>query len=550
MITWIQVNVQKHSKLIFLFLLLVIAIPFVFTIGAAPGIGKAGHKLLERSFFGYNLGSADDQRRIFGDAELSVYLQAGFMALDGSQLQDYALQRVAALHIADVNGLPPPTPKQLTDHVATLRLFQSPEGQFDSKRYTDFTDSLKSNPEITRSDVARVLADDVRLQQVQAIISGPGYVLPAEVKNQMVRALTEWTISVASADFEAFTPDVPVNELNLSAWFDENIARYQTPVRVSVDYVTFKPAAYAQEVSITEAELLAFYKANPSRFPGSADEVAAAAEVDTVPFAFRSAVESTLRTELGAKRAARVASDFAFALFDQKIVRGSVGLDDLIANYKVSRQSAPLFPASEAPKELGWPATVAQEAFRLSEQKYFSDPLRLTDGSTVVLLWNETVAPSTPTLVEVRDAVVGDFTAAERRRLFVEAGNRWRADLQARVSSGMTLEAAVAAMGTPKLEVVNYPAFPRRQPPEAIEPAVLSALEQTPAGQISGFIATGPKGLLVNVVSRTEPAVDESAPEFTAAREQLALRAASLGQNLVLAGLVERELSKSTDIER
>jgi hypothetical protein len=150
----------------------------------------------------------------------------------------------------------------------------------------------------------------------------------------------------------------------------------------------------------------------------------------------------------------------------------------------------------------------------------------------------------------VRDAVVRDYTAAERRRLFVEAGNRWRAELQSRVASGMTLEAAASAMGTPKLEVVSYPAFPRRQPPEKIEPAVLSALEQTPTGAISGFIPTGTKGLLVNVVSRKEPAVDESAPEYIAAREQLALRAASLGQNLVLAGLVERELGKTTDTER
>jgi peptidyl-prolyl cis-trans isomerase D len=549
MITWIQVTFQKHTKLIFLFLLLVIAIPFVFTIGAAPGIGKAGHKILERPFFGYNLGSADDQRRIFGDAELSVYLQAGFMALDGSQLQDYALQRVAALHIADVNGLPQPTPKQLTDHLATLRLFQSPEGPFDSKRYTDFTDSLKNNQEITRADVARVLADDVRLQQVQAIISGPGYVLPEEVKSQMVRAMTEWTISVASADFEAFTPDVAVNELNLNAWFDENIARYQIPARVSVDYVSFKPADYMQEVSFTEAELLAFYKANPSRFPGSADDASAATDVDTVPLAFRGAVEAALRTELASKRATRVASDFAYAIFTGGVARGSPALDELIARYKVSRQSAPLFTAAEAPKELGWPATVAQEAFRLSEQKYYSEALPVSDGSAVVLLWNETVPPSTPTLAEVRDAVVRDYTSAERRRLFVDAGNRWRAELQSRVASGMTLEAAAAAMGAPKLEVVNYPAFPRRQPPENVEPAVLSALEQTPTGGISGFIPTGTKGLLVNVISRKEPAVDESTPEYTAAREQLALRAASLGQNLVLAGLVERELGKTADIE-
>lgn len=549
MISWIQVTFQKHTKLIFVFLLLVVAIPFVFTIGAAPGIGKAGHELLKRPFFNYNLGSDDDQRRIFGDAELSIYLQAGFMALSGGQLQDYALQRVAALHIADVHGLPQPSQKQLTDHLATLRLFQNEQGQFDAKRYADFTDSLKGNTEISRGDVARVLADDVRLIQVQEIISGPGYVLPAEVKSQIVRGGTEWTVSVAATDFNAFTPDVPVNELNLAAWFEENIARYQTPTRVSVDYVSFKPADFAHDVAFTEDELLAFYRANPARFPGSADDATAAADTGAIPLALRSAVESALRTELASKRAARTASDFAFAVFDRKIARGSTALEDLIKSYKATRQTAPLISASETPGELNWPANVSQEAVRLGEQRYFSDPLSLPDGSTIILLWNETILPGTPALAQVRDAVVRDFTAAERSRMFAEAGRRWREDLAARVAAGQTLEAAAAAMGTPKFQVVGYPAFARQTPPEGIEPAALSALEQTAVGELSGFTRSGQKGIVVHVAARKEPAVDENSPEFTMARTQLARLSANLGQNVVLSALVERELGKSADLE-
>jgi peptidyl-prolyl cis-trans isomerase D len=549
MITWIQNTVRKHTMLIFVFLLLVVAIPFVFTIGAAPGFEKAGHSLLERPFFNYNLGSIDDQRRIFGDAEVSIYLQAGFMALSGGQLQEYALQRVAALFLADVHGLPKPSQKQLTDHLATLRLFQNEQGQFDARRYADFTDSLNNNPQLTRSDVARVLAEDVRMMQVQEIIAGPGYVLPAEVRSQLVRSGTEWTVSVATADFNDFTPEVPVNELNLAAWFDENIVRYQTPTRVSVDYVTFSPASHVGEVAFTEDELLAFYKSNPARFPGSADADAAATDSEVIPLALRSAVESALRDELAARRAAMVASDFAVALVDRKIVRDSAGLEDLIATFNATRRTAPLLSATATPTELNWPADAVQAAFKLNERRFFSDPFTLADGSTIVLLWNNTIEPSVPSLEQVRDAVVRDFTAAERRRMFVEAGSRWRADLAARVSAGQTLEAAAAAMGTPKFEVMSYPTFARQNPPEGIEPAALSALEQTTVGSLSGFIPTGQKGVLVHVVARKEPSIDENSPEYAMARTQLARLSASLGQNVVLSALVERELGKSGAIE-
>lgn len=549
MISWIQVTFQKHTKLFLVFLFVVVAIPFVFTIGAAPGIGKAGHKVLERPFFGYNLGSPDDQKRIIGDAELSVYLQAGFMALNGAQLQDYAMQRIAALHLADTYGVPEPSAKQLTDHLATLRVFQNANGQFDSKRYAEFTDSLKNNPQISRADVARVMAGDVRLAQVQDIVSGPGYVLSPEIRSQVVRAGTEWTVSVASVDFSTFTPDVAVGELSLAAFFEENMAPYQAPARVSVDYVVFQPSAHVAEVSVTDAELLAFYKANPARFPGAGDAIVGV-EPDSIPLALRSVVENTLRTELAAKQASKVASDFAFALFDRKIVRDSVGLSDLLTSYKLTRQTAPRFAANETPAGLGWPANIAQEAFKLSEKRYFSNPFSSGNGSTVVMFWTESFPAYTPSLAEVREAVVRDYTTLERRKRFVEAGAKWRAELQSKIAGGMTLQAAAATFAAPKFEVTSFAAFPRRQPPENFDASALAALENTSAGEVSGFIPTGQKGLLVHVVSKKAPEVDESSAEFANAQQQISRMTANLTQNLVLAELVERELQKSEPSDR
>ncbi len=39
MISWLQTNFQKHFRVLFIVLLGVIIVAFVFTIGAAPGIG-------------------------------------------------------------------------------------------------------------------------------------------------------------------------------------------------------------------------------------------------------------------------------------------------------------------------------------------------------------------------------------------------------------------------------------------------------------------------------------------------------------------------------
>ena len=55
MISWIQKYFQQHFKVMFAVLLGVIIISFVFTIGAAPGIGRADRRMIDREFFGYNL---------------------------------------------------------------------------------------------------------------------------------------------------------------------------------------------------------------------------------------------------------------------------------------------------------------------------------------------------------------------------------------------------------------------------------------------------------------------------------------------------------------
>ncbi|HLP25625.1 MAG TPA: peptidyl-prolyl cis-trans isomerase, partial [Acidobacteriota bacterium] len=60
MISWIQTYFQKHFRTVFAVLLGVVIISFVFTIGAAPGIGRAGNKVLEQPFFGHNLGNEQD----------------------------------------------------------------------------------------------------------------------------------------------------------------------------------------------------------------------------------------------------------------------------------------------------------------------------------------------------------------------------------------------------------------------------------------------------------------------------------------------------------
>jgi len=92
---------------------------------------------------------------------------------------------------------------------------------------------------VTETDIARVLADDVRAQKLQTLLGGPGYVLPADVKLQLTRTDTSWTLSTAAVDYASFAPDIKPSDAELTKFFEENGVRYEIRRAWSTSYVGF-----------------------------------------------------------------------------------------------------------------------------------------------------------------------------------------------------------------------------------------------------------------------------------------------------------------------
>jgi len=192
-------------------LLAVTIISFIFTIGAGPGIGRAGTRTYSQLFFGHDLSKQGTSEILFGDAALSIQLQVGYLAATVPRSRSMAATH-GRLALADQLKLPAPTRDELANHIRGLRAFAGADGQFDANRYASYRDSIKANPRISEADVSRVLSDDVRFDQLRKLLGGPGYVLPGEIKEQLVRADSTWTIAVATTDYADFKPEIPVAE--------------------------------------------------------------------------------------------------------------------------------------------------------------------------------------------------------------------------------------------------------------------------------------------------------------------------------------------------
>ena len=267
MISWIQRTFQHHFRLIFAVLLIGMVIPFIFTIGSTPGIGRADHSAATRDFFGHNLLSEEERRVMLEDARMSAELQYGTSDVSAEQIQYYMYQRVASLHLADQMRLPPPTAAETTEFIKHLRIFTGSDGQFDVNRYDAFRNSLKSGSGITEADIARVISDDARINKVGHLIAGPGFATPADVNEIMNKGDTTWTVSTATTDYASFAPGIVLTDAAISKYFSDNSFRYTVPPRVGVDAVQFPAADFTAGASPTDAEVRDYYDENPEKFP-------------------------------------------------------------------------------------------------------------------------------------------------------------------------------------------------------------------------------------------------------------------------------------------
>ncbi len=561
MISWIQRTFQQHFKWMFLTLLVLVIISFVFVTNASHGLAGAGErKLPSRPFFGLDLSRQEDQRTLGADAQLSIYLRYNPQReIPEAQLSQYALTRHATLHLADQLRLPLPTSEQLVAHIRTLRAFADPKGEFDAKRYTDFIDSLKTNPRTTEADVSRVISDDVRVQAFEKLLAGPGYVLPSDVADLLAKRDTTWTLALATIDGSAFAPAIDTSDATLEKWFETNARRYEIAERVSVAALQVSATPYLAGVSLSDARIRAAFDANPSAYPAPAGAAAPTldpatgkpADPEAAFAAARPAVEAELRKKESDKAALAAASDLAVQLLERNVKPADLAA--FVAQHPGSTlaELGPIAGGS-VPASLGGNTASGQvmpEVERLSADRPYSNPLPTPDGAAL-LVWRETLPARTPAFAEVKATVLADYRAAELRRLFNEAGRNLQTTVAATLPSGKpfadTVTTAATAAGLKVTLKTPKPFNLSGSFPEDLDYTALQALQTLSKGKVSDFLPTGDNaGLLVYAVDQQLPVVDSSSAAYKELRTRLADNLGQSNAQSLLSGLVETELTKS-----
>ncbi len=544
MISWLQNILQKHFRFVFIILLAVIIVSFVFTIGAAPGIGDGQNERMKNlSFFDYEL-DTEVKREIFRkEGYWSAYMQSGNMRLDQNQLSTYFFNRATTLYLANLHSIPDPTPEQVQEYIKELPLFMNSQGEFDPQAYARFTDEIAVTGSITQNEALKIISDDYRITKVNEALTGPGFVLPEEVLSDLRQDQTKWSIAVAEWDQSSYNPQIDTTTEKLQEFYESNSFRYDTPERRIVSYVEFKALDYKDETDTDEEALQSYFADNRSKYETRNE----ADETQTVELeAVREKVVFDYQLEMARQTAQTKAEALVLEIVESESNAGAdFSKDEAIRNalekFNLSSKDTVPFSNDGAPIGVSWSRNTVNVAFQLNESLFYSEPIQEGD-STVVLFYKDVFPQTTPEMETVRSRVDLDYREEELRRLRAEQGKTLYSTL---AESGSSLQSFQSKAEEEGLAVNIYQDFTRREPPTGLDRSLAYSTATLSESEVSEMITQGDKGSFVYVIKKEVPEIQAEGEEYEARIESLKSAYSRYAVSQYIGKLMNDELERS-----
>lgn len=413
MLSNIQVFLEKNRKWLFGFLLVVIVVPFVFTIGSMPGLvgGKRSHKL---RLFGYDLNDRKQQEEVVRNGALSIALQTGNEENAWMEsAQGYAFYRLLLLSIARDLRLPNPSESALGEFVKTRALFHDKDGQFKPELYNTYLENWKQRFGKAYS-LRNLLEEDYRCEQVRSVLMKGGFVLPNETVAFFKNMKATYQLDYLVVKNEEPLPE-KVHENALNDYYDAHKADYQVGQRADVTLLFFENKKYAEVIpNISDKDLETYFEAHKSDFRDKNNDKSK----DPVLKDVRDRVKTALETEHMSHVALESASQFVMQVYEKNLALESEAWKELVDKNDIRciHSIAP-YTRDNIPEKKGLSKEVLRTAFDLNEDHFLSDPTPVKNGVIVVAL-KKFLPPYLPELDAVREKVTADVKADQRKKTF------------------------------------------------------------------------------------------------------------------------------------
>ncbi len=150
---------------------------------------------------------------------------------------------------------------QRNEVIASLR---GPDGKLDMTRYRELLGRQGMTPEMFENQIRSQLS----VQQVLGGVSGSSFIAPAAAQLALGAFLEQREVQVARFNAADYAARVNPSDAELEAFYKANPQLFQAPEQANIEYVVLDLDAVRKGVTINEADLKTYYEQNQARLAG------------------------------------------------------------------------------------------------------------------------------------------------------------------------------------------------------------------------------------------------------------------------------------------
>jgi peptidyl-prolyl cis-trans isomerase D len=145
-----------------------------------------------------------------------------------------------------------------------IRALRGPDGRLDMARYRQLVGARGMSPEMFEASVRQ----DVSSRQVLAGIGATSFATPAAAGAAIDAFLQKREVQVARFEPSEFTGKVSPTDADLEAFYKANPALFQAPEQADIEYVMLDADSIMKSLPVNEQDLKTYYEQNVSRIVG------------------------------------------------------------------------------------------------------------------------------------------------------------------------------------------------------------------------------------------------------------------------------------------
>lgn len=158
---------------------------------------------------------------------------------------------------------------QVDSYLLQAEQFQT-EGKFDQNKYLNFIRSLGFTPLAFKDRIKQ----DVLIQQTRNAVAGSEFVLPSQVKHIVALQNQKRSFDYIRYPLAKEAEQISVTDEQLKAYFEENKASFTSPEQVKLDYVLISADDLKGQLEVSDAEITEAYQTRVANFQSEEREAA------------------------------------------------------------------------------------------------------------------------------------------------------------------------------------------------------------------------------------------------------------------------------------